>query len=495
MNRNIKISMLLALSLVALQMMASCGGGDTSAPNVTDAASEPATEAVTEPQWLDSLPSDLDFGGEAILIRTRGDSNTMNEVDIVEEDGDVLNDAIFRRNREIEDRLNVSIAVSGGESWSDYAKEITTLRASISAGDNAWQIIAGWANSLPSLSLENCFWDLSDMQYLDLSQPWWNQSAVEGMRLCDKLFFVTGDIAFSTVLGSSFVVYVNDRIATELDLESVPQLVRDNRWTIDKMGELTVQAMKDLDGNSVMDENDRWGIVLNYGNNADAFYTASDIHQIIVTDGIPAFVPDVERLSALMDKLSPFYFNGESVGCLATLDGDRQIAMFGNGQALMTMRELSCAHNDYRSMDDNYTIVPYPKMDETQEHYYSACFNSATIWGIPTDNPNPTTAAAVMEALAAESYQTITPTFFETCMQDKYARNEDTVEMLNLIRANGYIDAEYLYMSAFNYSAQIVRNLVDSSKKADVASYIAKNEKKFHSAVEKMIEKLENLES
>ena len=107
------------LSCLTLTGLISCGGDSADPSSVTENA---ATEAVTEPQWLDSLPSDLDFGGEAILIRTRGDSNTMNEVDIVEEDGDVLNDAIFRRNREIEDRLNVSIAVSGGESWSDYAK-------------------------------------------------------------------------------------------------------------------------------------------------------------------------------------------------------------------------------------------------------------------------------------------------------------------------------------------------------------------------------------
>ena len=77
-------------------------------------------------------------------------------------------------------------------------------------------------------------------------------------------------------------------------------------------------------------------------------------------------------------------------------------------------------------------------------------------------------------------------------MQEKFARNEDTIEMLNLIRANGYIDAEYLYMSAFNYSVQILRDLV-SGKKADVASHVAKQEKKYHAAVEQMIEQLENI--
>ena len=491
MKKTITASVLLASLLLSLCTVG-CGG-DTESPAVTDTASNGTeTEAQTEPLWLDSLPQDLDLGGETVIIRCRGNDGNILEIAPENEIGDVLNDAVFRRNRDVEARLNVDIVLSPGEGWESYSKEITTLRASVAAGDNAWQIIAGWANSLPTLSLENCFYDLTDMQYLDLKQPWWNQSAVEGMRLCDKLFFVTGDIAWLTVFGSSFVVYVNERIASGYDIETVPQLVRDDKWTIDKMRELTVQTMKDLNGDSIMDENDQWGLVLNRGNNPDAFYTAADLHQIIVTDGIPSYVPDVERLSRLMDKLEPFYFNGESAGCYVSEDGDVQINMFGNGQSLMVMREMSLARNEYRTMEDNYTIVPYPKLDDTQEHYYSACFNSATIWGIPSDNPQPQTAAAVMEALAAESYQDITPVFFETCMQEKFARNEDTIEMLNLIRANGYIDAEYLYMSAFNYSVQILRNLV-SGKKADVASYVAKQEKKYHAAVGQMIEQLGNI--
>jgi len=489
-----KTGLLLAVLLISLQSATACAGDETLS-NVTESGTAQNTEpAVTEERWLDNLPDDLDLGGAAVVIRSRGDSGTMLEIDTEGENGDVLNDAIYQRNQAVEERLNVDIVLSPGEGWASYSTEITTLRGSISAGDNAWQIIAGWANQLPALSLENCFYDLSDMEYLDLKQPWWNQSAVEGMRLCDKLFFVTGDVAFLTVLGSSFVVYVNDRIASELDLENVPQLVRDDKWTLEKMGQLTAQAMRDLDGNGVMDEKDCWGIVLNKGNNPDAFYTSSDIHQIIVTDGIPSFVPDVDRLSRLMDQLSPFYFTGESVGCYVSEDGDLQIAMFGNGQALMTMREMACARSEYRTMEDNYTIVPYPKLDDTQEEYYSACFNSATIWGIPSDNPDPTTASIVMEALAAESYNKITPTFFETCMQEKFARNEDTIEMLNLIRANGYIDAEYLYMSAFNYSVQMMRDLVGSQKN-EVASYIAKREKQYNKAIEKMIEQLENLET
>ena len=180
MKKHVTAGILLASLLLSLCTVG-CGG-DTETPAVTDTASNGTeTEAQTEPLWLDSLPQDLDLGGETVIIRCRGNDGNILEIAPENEIGDVLNDAVFSRNRDVEERLNVDIVLSPGEGWESYSKEITTLRASVAAGDNAWQIIAGWANSLPTLSLENCFYDLTDMQYLDLKQPWWNQSAVEGI--------------------------------------------------------------------------------------------------------------------------------------------------------------------------------------------------------------------------------------------------------------------------------------------------------------------------
>ena len=241
-----------------------------------------------------------------------------------------------------------------------------------------------------------------------------------------------------------------------------------------------------------MDEKDRYGLVLDWANSSDSFYTSADIHQITVTDGIPAYTPDQERLIKLMDYVSVYHSDGASVGTYATKDVTLQYNMFLNSQALMIVRELDFARTDFREMEDNYTIVPMPKLDEAQDAYYVAAYNGASLWGIPGDNNDVDTALIVMEAMAAESYHAVTPAYFSTCLQEKYARNEETLEMLEIIRDSLYLDSEYLYCGSLGNTAYMVRDMV-SAKKYDVASHMAKKEKSILKTIEKTIAALEEI--
>lgn len=119
-------------------------------------------------------------------------------------------------------------------------------------------------------------------------------------------------------------------------------------------------------------------------------------------------------------------------------------------------------------------------------------FNGATIWGIPVSNTTPDASLAVMEALACISYNSVSPVYFETCLQEKFARNEDTLKMLEIIRDNMFLDSENLYHSLLGDSIYAARNLI-SSKKSDVASYTAKNAEKIEKAIAKTIEKFSEL--
>ena len=92
--------------------------------------------------------------------------------------------------------------------------------------------------------------------------------------------------------------------------------------------------------------------------------------------------------------------------------------------------------------------------------------------------------------MAAESYNSVTPTYFSTCLQEKYARNEETLEMLNIIRNSLYLDSEYLYMGALGNTCYMPRDMV-SSKKYDVASHMAKKEKNILKTIEKTITAME----
>lgn len=483
----------IAAILLASMLLLACG---EKTANDTEQKTETATPTTTasdteEVRWKDNLPQDLDLGGAEITIHMRGDSGSTLEVNVEEEDGDVLNDAIYNRNRDVEERLNVKIVPYVGAGWESYMPELTKVRSSIAAGDNAWQLIASWSNHATSLSFENCFYNLQDIEYLDMKQPWWNQSAVNGMTIGNGTYFVTGDIAVITLLGGSFVLLQNDRLAAQYDIENIPALVREGKWTIDKMTEIIKDVKADLNGDSIMDENDLYGFITDAANSADSWYTSADIHQIVLRDGIPEYVSADERIADLINKIYPLYYGGNQIGSFMTAKIDVQENKFRNGQALMIERELDSTRSTFRDMEDSYTILPFPKLNEEQSQYYTACYNAAAVWGIPSDNPEPAVAAAVLEAMAAESYRIVTPTYFNTCLQEKYARNEESLEMLEIIRESGYLDAEYLYSTSFGETYYVIRDLI-SQKNSNAASYLAKNVKRYTKAVEKTVEKLDS---
>ncbi len=476
--------------LIASLILASCASAGNTETVTDHTDTTPATEAITESRWKDALPEDTDLGGRTVTMHVRGNDNTMLEVNTDAENGDVLNDTIFRRNRDLEERLNFKLGVYEGEGWENYGQEVNKIRSSIAAGDNAWQIISGWGLNITPLALENCFYDLSGMPYLDTTKPWWNQAAVKGLTLGGGMYFATGDVSVLSTLGGSYVMFLNDTLCASHDIENIPALVREGKWTMDKLTEIARLVCVDLDGSGKMDDKDRYGLALDIYNSSDSFYTSADIHQITVTDGIPSYTPDQERLVRLMAYLEVFYTDGESVGTFATSDVSLQFNMFMTSQALMIVRELDSARSDFREMDDSYTILPLPKLDEAQDAYYTAAYNGASLWGIPADNPDTDTALIVMEAMAAESYNSVTPTYFSTCLQEKYARNEETLEMLEIIRDSLYLDSEYLYRSPLGDTCYMVRDMVNS-KKFDVASHMAKKEKTILKTIEKTIAAME----
>jgi len=262
------------------------------------------------------------------------------------------------------------------------------------------------------------------------------------------------------------------------------------------MTAITKTIYNDLDGNSKMDDKDQYGVVLYLYNSADAFYTSCDIHQIVLdSDGLPEFVPAKERFVEMIEKIYPIYYEGSVTGSYMSSNDNNILAqMFSQDRALFTFRELSESVYTFRDMESSYTIYPMPKLNDAQEEYRVSCFNSATLWGIPTSNLNPDVAAAVLEALAAESCYEVVPVYFENCLQSKYARNETTIEMLEIIRDNGYVDAEYMYRNILGSTNFFARDILAARSK-NAASWYASRERGILKTIEKTVDTLLELKN
>ena len=488
----IPVFLIFALILI---VFASCqtntgGDGGTTKEPGSDSDSVKGTEEQTG-ELSDNLPDDLDFGGATVNIAYRlldASYPCCNDFTAEGETGDIFNDAKFRRNMAVEERLNVTLNFIP----EPYASMPGKLRASILAGDNAYDIIAGsmFSNgNVSGLALEGLFMNLKDVPHIDFEKPWWYQSIVSGATIGNKLHFIAGDANLS-VLMSSMLLFVNKKLMQEYTLPDVYNVVIDGKWTIDYMISYIKDVHKDLNGDGVMDKNDLYGFISpNYASFFNAFMEGAGIQVTkIGSDGNPYFDMPVERMSALADKVCELLYNNPSSFITAGGDGVDE-NMFRNNQALFIPYAIQDAVY-WKEMESDFGMVPYPKFDEAQEKYYSSVWEGCTLFSIPVNSVTPEMAGAVMEAFSFESYRTTTPVYFDIVMKLKEARDETTSKMLDIIRDGAYIDFSTIYNSQIGSPWDALYASTQRGSN-NFASWYESNEPKIRIAIEKLIENME----
>ena len=133
-----------------------------------------------------------------------------------------------------------------------------------------------------------------------------------------------------------------------------------------------------------------------------------------------------------------------------------------NDQTIFTTWMLTGV-NYLRDMQSDFGIIPMPKLDENQAEYKTYVHDGTTVFCIPTTTPDADMSAAVLEAMCAETYRTVTPAYFETVLKDKYARDSETSQMLDIIAASVYLDIGYIYGPTLGHPIDVMRQILSSS--------------------------------
>jgi len=99
---------------------------------------------------------------------------------IIKDTADIVNDVIYRRNRSIEERLNVIITpLFYEENGSDVFVRLVTL--SVMAGTDDFDLATGSMWWAAPLSLKGMMYNLSAAPHLDIAQPWWATDYIRGL--------------------------------------------------------------------------------------------------------------------------------------------------------------------------------------------------------------------------------------------------------------------------------------------------------------------------
>ena len=452
------LSALLCFALLMSVLLVACAEDDSDSKN--------PNSGLTQDDYFserDDLPDDLWFDNTKIVIHGRyGDPDfPIIELGVEEETGEPINDAIWERNYNVEQRLGVVIEPYQPDSWQLYYNSVNQIRGTIQSGIDDFQIIAGWSAQIPVLSTEKLFDNLLDYEYINVDKPYWNRSIVEELQINDTLYFLCGDISL-LMLQSAYSMAMNAKVADRYHITGIYDTVLNKEWTIEKLYQYSSMVYDDVNGDSKKNEGDLFGIYWGrIANDVDSFMQASQIRMTSRDENdLPYLDVDESKLNSLTEKVFKLiYQNPGSLVPSTTAEADK--AFIGD-RSLFNPSYLFFYTYNYRDMESDYYILPYPLYDDQQEEYSTRVADALSIWGMPITVEAKDAVTATLEAMASESYRIVTPAFFETSLKHKFTRitNEKAYKMLDIIREGIMLNFEIIYNESIGSPYHILRDLI-----------------------------------
>ena len=443
------------------------GGNDSIVPNAT------------EDIYADDLP-DGDFGNVEFKIAVQDVPWLYVIYDSEEETGDLLNDAVYKRNRKTEERFNVKITQSPA---------VDTFKKNVNAGIDAYQLYLPVDRDALTFGAEGLIYKIAEIPNIDITKPYWSQSLNACLTVKNDLYFAYGSFNLS-VYDYTHVLLFGKQMISDLGLESPYNLVKSGNWTFDKYGEMAKAAVKDLDGNGSMDDNDMYGLVSIDKHVLPCFWIGAGVQSISKSNGdIPQFtlIGD-EKFASVIDKIFALTYDNNSwyPGSLT----EEKTLRFIDGCTLFADSTFKGV-GDLRSIETDFGIIPYPKYTADQDKYHTR---------VEGGNPGvvPITASSdlqmigtVLEALNAESAKMVIPKYYDVTLKTKHARDEESSEMLDLIFAGRVYDL------GDTYWCMILRDgiflTMYSKNDRNLASQLEKVEPKINSEIDKVVNAIEKL--
>ena len=467
-----RIISLIFAAAIALSMFA-CGNTpaeDGSTVNATSAIDEQsAAEGTTEPERFTPNLPDADFGGYNFraLVPTANTWATCTFA-VESENGEIVNDAIFRRNMYVEEKYNVKLTQTEVQ---DFGQLEGMFKKSVTSGSDDFDICVQIDRYAFSLALGGYVMPIDQLPYIDLTKPWYMHAVQDSISIGGR-YYVAESNENMSLYECTDVLFFNKQMVKDYDLESPYNLVKDGTWTYDKFFELCRAVVRDVDGDGKMTDTDIYGIASEDGILFRNFWESSGI-QSVVKDSDDYFVLNLDgnsRLAGILEKAHDNLFGGEKIyfaagkDAAATFkprndDGNQDISLqqFQNNLALFYPAMLIRTAN-MRAMETDFGILPYPKADLSQDRYY---VRSGGGWPkvVPSTALNPERTSIIMEALAAESRNTTVPAFKEINLKTKMARDDESAEMLDIIFNSGFGDVgTFLWLDIRETLEKVVRD-------------------------------------
>lgn len=385
--------LILILAMVIITgPLTGCNGGKTTSgiSNGNDSASgdtspESAAEVYTPPA--------LDLEGYAFKIAA---AHYYDEADLPGPGKGVseLNDAVFERNRKIEEAFGCTISYDYYDPFTFFDQVI----ASLLSGKKFADVMTPASYNFGKFVNADKLYDLKKLPGVDLHKPWWNRQISEQTTFGKGVY--GAGAGFAQAEDKIIGLFYNRRLLVEMGLEDPQKLVREGRWDLDAFQRYIEQAPKDRNNDGTFDDsNDWWAMTGDDIPAMNALFTGGGNVILRQTGGRVDYVldeaPHIEYLLKMKELFAPdgTFFN-------PNWDYGRAASGFAFGYVLFCAVELS--DPIIGKMEEDFGVVPFPAAPGSSA-YHCLMSNNSPIVCVPSTIDNPKATGAVLEALAAYS--------------------------------------------------------------------------------------------
>ncbi len=423
--------------LAALMLLSACGG-DAPA-DTADSGDNPASgDTTTAPPEDEYEYPTLDMKGEKFtILNTTQPYGFYTTLDFEEATGDSVDDAIYMRNLTLEEKFKFDFEII--EDF-DLKNAATALETAVLANEDAYDVAFIRDYWITGALTQEMLMNLDDADGYHFDEPWWDGAATEEAKIGTggATYFAFTDVTLAEFEGA-IAIFFNEGMLNDMGADLPYDLVREGKWTLDEFGKyLKLGANLNGDDSFIYSKEGKatYGVVT-WNQGAPAlvtscgldFITKDENNQAVFACEGEKFIDTAEKIINLLSQ-EGYYVNNNST--------DTSGSDFNEGRFLMTIGQLTSAKSK-RDKDIEYGIIPMPKLDENQERY--RCLRSYSyLMCVPITNSIPDETAKIMDAMSYLSWKDVMPEYYDTLLSVKSLRNDDSVEMLHIIRDSRCID-------------------------------------------------------
>jgi len=475
----------LLMALLMLLSLFACGDSgnekqkDESTSADTTVKADDTTEALRYPEDGPNYLPEQTYNGYTykVLLAGSGIGGNFNDFGGESKSGYLLvSEAIAVRNAKIESDYDVVIEYvenfgSGGGNGVGYK----AVMEDFLAAESKYSICEISTYDSAQLAIGNFLYDLNMLPHLDCSQKWWDKDAYDDLTINDRLFFTTGDISSVDNMATHCILFSKDLAEMKnISVSDIYKSVDDGKWTLDTFNSLCANISEDVNGDDVMNVEDRYAI-LTWNDAIQASLVGARVRIASVNEnGEAELTLYSDRSDSVVNKFAEYFFDAKqcfnySVVLQKSEYDVQRVRMFDEKRALFSCTVLNTVPK-HRDSDLDFGILPYPKFEEAQEEYGSYVGASYSVMicveKYITDEDMPV-IGALTDAIAYESYATVQPAYSDQTLIGRDVMDEESIACLDIIFGNRCFDIG-IYYKIGSYTGKLTsmmkvsRNLLSS---------------------------------